>query len=674
MVLTRNSTKAATIWNRHMRGTESLWYFGTEHSRAIRFESQQYFQANDYTYVFVPVHIVLGLGSSPLASRTASIDDDDPESNASQEKPSIWIDEELIENTPTDWEMSKTSITSMPEIDVRLENGSQAKLQIKVQLYQKGGDSWSAYVRTVLSLGSGKSYKPTRQCDMPLENPLLIQPLYKRDNLLASRFEETPDSFLLRLIGEANKSNADNKQTTDSDDGRWTLELYNEPCPGYRLMSYDPFYFYATWIHEDDWHSYMTMLGEMETTPIRKFISLDDQDAYEALNGLLLKVGERDLKIQGGLTDAERKAFGLDSEQAGHDKATANELRGRKIGAALKEKRLQGIGSQVKTYDFDNGQPKIEITLEEAKMTAASGKRAAQLTQAAVMGGVSASDVARGLRWETQRLASGFFSSEWLHLAAFSWGGFELAGAKSGFSTSQNLENLVFGTSETNSLMTRYEMAWQDFYRTEKKLYDKMTGVTKDEPIPPQGRLEIHCNNFSQAIRYDFYNGTSQKYEFGEYTIDKTLVNEIERLAEENSQSQHPSTMCALCDPMDDHTQKIVQDSRTPEVSTTERQMLLLAHDFPYVVYSIEYKVKNEFVSILFDEKPCATFSFYPFQRSLYHQAEAVLDALVWREIKNKAYEWEDLKLQKRQAVEAEAHKRRGNPAYAYFRQKLSHS
>jgi hypothetical protein len=45
---------------------------------------------------------------------------------------------------------------------------------------------------------------------------------------------------------------------------------------------------------------------------------------------------------------------------------------------------------------------------------------------------------------------------QWLHLAAFSWGGYLPSDHRTGFSTSQNLENLIFGTSETNSLMTRY--------------------------------------------------------------------------------------------------------------------------------------------------------------------------------------------------------------------------
>lgn len=47
------------------------------------------------------------------------------------------------------------------------------------------------------------------------------------------------------------------------------------------------------------------MLGETETNPIRRFISYRDQVAYNTLDHLLVKVGERDFKIQGGLTPEE---------------------------------------------------------------------------------------------------------------------------------------------------------------------------------------------------------------------------------------------------------------------------------------------------------------------------------------------------------------------------------
>jgi hypothetical protein len=45
---------------------------------------------------------------------------------------------------------------------------------------------------------------------------------------------------------------------------------------------------------------------------------------------------------------------------------------------------------------------------------------------------------------------------QWLHISAFSYGGFLDESSENQTATSQMPENLVFGTSETNSLMTRY--------------------------------------------------------------------------------------------------------------------------------------------------------------------------------------------------------------------------
>nr|XP_036586389.1 uncharacterized protein CTRU02_03774 [Colletotrichum truncatum]KAF6796796.1 hypothetical protein CTRU02_03774 [Colletotrichum truncatum] len=461
MVNTRGKQNVENSWNRHMRGTESLWYYGTEKFRAIAFDAQRYFDVSPSdqrgTPIFVSVETVLGLGFSLIGNE--SKDDYHNEGNGNENKVSEWTDEELIEGTPTDWKMSENNKTTGVVINIRLKNGTSSTCRIKVHVYPKAPDSWTAYVRKVLSLGGGKTFKPTRQCDMPLKWPLLVKPLEKRQNLIQSRFGLTVNEFFRHLIAEANTANAESKKTAGMQNttyGQWTLQLYDDSSTqNYKMMSVDPFQLYSTWIHEDDWHSYMTMLSETEKNPIRKFISLKNINACNTLNDLMLKVGERDLKIQGDLSPKEREACGLKPEQEAYDKAALNGFNRRKISEALKQKRLQGINSQIKRYNFYNGQTTIEVVLEASKMESASGKRPSQLTQAVVMGGVSASDIATGLDWEKGRLASGFYSSEWLHLSAFSWGGFLPAGAKSGFSTSQNLENLIFGTSETNSLMTR---------------------------------------------------------------------------------------------------------------------------------------------------------------------------------------------------------------------------
>ncbi|KAE8422926.1 hypothetical protein BDV36DRAFT_290741 [Aspergillus pseudocaelatus] len=66
---------------------------------------------------------------------------------------------------------------------------------------------------------------------------------------------------------------------------------------------------------------------------------------------------------------------------------------------------------------------------------------------------------ARGTRekYPSQEQVMGTSATAWLHRSAYSWGG--LGGQNPG--TSQIFRNLVFGTSECNSIMTRYEEAFK---------------------------------------------------------------------------------------------------------------------------------------------------------------------------------------------------------------------
>lgn len=67
-------------------------------------------------------------------------------------------------------------------------------------------------------------------------------------------------------------------------------------------------------------------------------------------------------------------------------------------------------------------------------------------------------------------------TSKWLHLAAFSWGGLLALPTSENddqHETSDVPSNLVLGTSETNSQMTRFEKPWQDLVRDETLLTGK---------------------------------------------------------------------------------------------------------------------------------------------------------------------------------------------------------
>jgi hypothetical protein len=74
------------------------------------------------------------------------------------------------------------------------------------------------------------------------------------------------------------------------------------------------------------------------------------------------------------------------------------------------------------------------------------------------------------------------------------------------------------------------------------------------------------------------------------------------------------------------------------------QEMLILAHDFPFIVYSIQYDLQAYFHSRIFrsDDMSCSV-PFFPFRRPFYHRAEAILDDLVFKEFYGKAKKESDV-------------------------------
>ena len=106
----------------------------------------------------------------------------------------------------------------------------------------------------------------------------------------------------------------------------------------------------------------------------------------------------------------------------------------------------------------------------------ARGERKSFPGQASQMAG-SSTEIAKALGWETggrvtslidssrtpalEWDAPGTYTSEWLHRIAWSWGSEGTPGMN------QSSSNFIFGSSEANSLMTRYEKAWQSLFYKE---------------------------------------------------------------------------------------------------------------------------------------------------------------------------------------------------------------
>ncbi|KAF5705849.1 hypothetical protein FGLOB1_7746 [Fusarium globosum] len=182
---------------------------------------------------------------------------------------------------------------------------------------------------------------------------------------------------------------------------------------------------------------------------------------------------------------------------------------------------------------------------------------------------------------EGMMLRNGLYMAEWLHLSAFSWGGLLKLPTPGTVNPQQHdssdiPENLVLGTSETNSQMTRFEKAWQ--------------ALIKDETL----------------LRKD-----------DTYSAVLKVVR--------NPDSRNPILQ-------DGKTVKgYTRSSMSLEDSHHE-----LAEDFKFIAYSVGYSIKFPSGCRLLSKEDNSSLStiFYPFSRPLYHKLEAELDTLLYTHLK----------------------------------------
>lgn len=160
-------------------------------------------------------------------------------------------------------------------------------------------------------------------------------------------------------------------------------------------------------------------------------------------------------------------------------------------------------------------------------------------------------------------------------------------------------------------------MAWQDLFKLEKEIYYGYNPKTFSKEF--KGCLNIICNGYENEdlrVRVDVLE--DPLYTCKELVLKKDKVwglNTLRLLTQEG-----PFSITRLGD---------------YKKSDIERHMLEIAHDFPCVAYSIEYNVETDFYShILGANKPSNTSHFYPFSRSLFHTAEAELDAALLKALK----------------------------------------
>ena len=162
----------------------------------------------------------------------------------------------------------------------------------------------------------------------------------------------------------------------------------------------------------------------------------------------------------------------------------------------------------------------------------------------------------------------------------------------------------------------------------EKKLY-ALAFVTLGPPPPIQGFLRIECNDLRKPFEYDFVdanrNYSKETFVFGDADINYQNTKNL---------------IATLYESADDQSERVEQQPNDARAST-HRQILALAHDFNFMVFSIDYEVACAFESfMLVTHLPGNSVRFFPFRRPFFHYAEMLLDDILFDLLEKQAEEY----------------------------------
>ncbi|MCJ1359189.1 MAG: hypothetical protein MMC33_009189 [Icmadophila ericetorum] len=398
--------------------------------------------------------------------------------------------------------------------------------------------------------------------------------LYKN---VAQRWEPASDVFK-EYVGKISELETDYK---------CKLELVQEkPFSPYCLLSTDPFGLYTTYIHMDDWNTYMKNLALGGDPPIRKFIQ-KHSDLMDKVRGAIEGRAETTRQVIKNFLDNVK--LGSYNDWPDSFKKANPETRSESKSLQQDAELLfRTVDRAERTQDPErSGEARAGGYAEDGhgricpdESVGWSWKTAGKPNHLQMENSLYIAEYVHFLlscmrqSWETSLI-----TVQWLHLSAFSWWGFLGPNSEDQGATNQVPENLVFGTSETNSLMTRYEYAWQKLFTEEEALNKELP----KRPIPD-----------------------------GKYTWNLT-----EPLSMSGEVQQGPS----------------LQNDKI-EIAT----MREIAEKHPFVAYSISYDIEMYAKSyILKIDNPQGRVTFYPFMRPFFHKAENELDKLLFGKMKEMA-------------------------------------
>ncbi|CAG1986782.1 unnamed protein product [Fusarium graminearum] len=353
---------------------------------------------------------------------------------------------------------------------------------------------------------------------------------------------------------------------------------------GWVKMGANPFGLFDTYIHADHYDAYMKNLEILNAFPDE---ILARKDAHR-----VSKTSPDDvLHLKDWLTtNAQPMAEKNQDDEDNYTEAQKDAM------SAMDKWRLIAPMSPQKQLYFKDDDFTFEsawcIDVSSKKITDASGKRIHKYQPAKIMGmrandfadyalGWNPLDRAQELLKYKHRMSSGFFMAEWLHLCAFSWGGLTKIPQDGQllYRSSDIPGNLVLGTSETNSVMTRYEKAWQSLILDSPDL-------NSPSSYP---KLTVTRNSRNEPVVRDVKDEITGRY-----------------------------------------------SRTTSEMSGTEKKIATAYH---FLAYTISYSIRFPQGSKLLKMRPGTGLetTFYPFLRPVYHKLEDELDQALYGEIKNRA-------------------------------------
>ncbi|KAI9163799.1 hypothetical protein HJFPF1_05426 [Paramyrothecium foliicola] len=377
-------------------------------------------------------------------------------------------------------------------------------------------------------------------------------------------------------------------------------------------LSTCPFNLYSTYITKSDWNKYMGSLakdvgGEDASVP-RPHGPIHWKPAGETENvqKMYSKFITATEKAQEVLRDTSNPQKNLSDAT----KAVQNCLQG--TFSLKDEHKYEQIVQLVADNHFKKFETGVRLsgTLDYPKIKKASSKRDGEHDQGTIMG-ASANKVAEELGWkhdngvkrDINRMNNHLYTAEWLHLRAYSWGGHLNEDVYQGF-TSQIPLNLVLGTSETNSVMLRYEKAWQNLFIFEHDLNQKLESDEKPSgkiwirTNPTEAPQDKHLDGGDEAMgRMEAWDNIA-KFEYDSWDSQGFTIKECE----------------------------------------ADSDILELTKKYPWIAHSIAYYVTMDTKSYsLGCDNISKAIKFYPFRRSFYHRVESLLDSFLFNELKKSA-------------------------------------